>query len=110
MLIKVKRKLRHPDAPQRHEFHSRPMTRRELIGQGFIGGSASVLGGGALGLFSNPRQAYATLADDLAALIAERERARKERNWARADEIRNRFAELGYMLEDTPEGTVWKRS
>ena len=68
MLIKVKRKLRHPDAPQRHEFHNRPMTRRELIGQGFLGGSATVLGGSVLGLFSNPRQAYATLADDLALL------------------------------------------
>ncbi|MGD2167773.1 MAG: general secretion pathway protein GspF [Gammaproteobacteria bacterium] len=70
MLIKVKRRLRNPDAPQRHEFHSRPMTRRELIGQGFLGGSATVLGGSVLGLFSNPRQAYATLADDLAALTA----------------------------------------
>lgn len=68
MLIKVKRKLRHPDAPQRHESHARPMSRRELIGQGFLGGSASVLGGSVLGLFSNPRQAYAALADDLAAL------------------------------------------
>ena len=50
------------------------------------------------------------LPDDLAALIVERDRARKERNWARADEIRDRFTELGYTLEDTPEGTVWKRS
>lgn len=50
------------------------------------------------------------LPDDLAALIAERDRARKERNWAQADEIRDRFTELGYTLEDTPEGTVWKRS
>ena len=43
-------------------------------------------------------------------LIAERDQARKERNWARADEIRDRFTEMGYTLEDTPEGTVWKRS
>ena len=50
------------------------------------------------------------LPDDLAVLIAERDRARKERNWAQADEIRDRFTELGYTLEDTPEGTVWKRS
>ncbi|HMB74615.1 MAG TPA: hypothetical protein VKQ06_13660 [Gammaproteobacteria bacterium] len=68
MLIKVKRKLRHPDAPQRHEFHSRPMTRRELIGQGFLGGSATILGGSVLGLFANPRQAYAQLAADLRGL------------------------------------------
>src|SRR5690554_4919336 len=62
MIIKVKRKLRHPDAPQRHH---RAMTRRELIAQGFVAGSATVLSGGVLGLFANPRQAYAELADDL---------------------------------------------
>ena len=50
------------------------------------------------------------LPEDLAVLIAERDQARKERNWARADEIRDRFTEMGYTLEDTPEGTVWKRS
>ncbi len=66
MLIKVRRKRRNPDAPQMHEFHSRPMTRRELIGQGFMAGSATVLSGGVLGLFSNPRSAYADLAADLA--------------------------------------------
>ena len=43
MLIRVKRKLRHPDAPQRHDDHRRPMTRRELIGQGFMTGGATVL-------------------------------------------------------------------
>jgi hypothetical protein len=70
MLIKVKRKLRHPDAPQRHNNHGRPMTRRELIGQGFLAGSATILGGGVLGLFANPRAAYANLAQDLQALTA----------------------------------------
>jgi hypothetical protein len=42
MIIRSKRKLRHPDAPQRHENHRRPMTRRELLGQGFVTGSATV--------------------------------------------------------------------
>jgi hypothetical protein len=69
MLIKSKRKLRHPDAPQRHESHNRPMTRRELIGQGFLTGSATVLGGGLLSLFASPRQAYGALADDLRSLL-----------------------------------------
>src|SRR6185503_11872431 len=70
MLIRVKRKLRHPDAPQRHESHRRPMTRRELIGQGFIQGGAMVLGGGLLSLFANPRSAQAALANDLQPLLA----------------------------------------
>ena len=71
MLIRIKRKPRNPDAPQRHGNHRRPMTRRELIGQGFMAGSATVLGGGVLSLFSNPRAAYAALADDLQAAVAD---------------------------------------
>jgi len=70
MLIKTRRKLRHPDAPQRHGSHRRPMTRRELIGQGFLAGGATVLSGGYLGLFANPRAAMAALADDLVGLRA----------------------------------------
>ena len=59
MLIRVKRKLRHPDAPQRHDNHRRPMTRRELIGQGFLTGGATVLSTGLFSLFANPRDAFA---------------------------------------------------
>jgi hypothetical protein len=70
MLIRVKEKQRHPDAPQRHANHRRPMTRRELIGQGFMAGGAAVLGGGILSLFANPRAAHAALAQDLQALTA----------------------------------------
>jgi hypothetical protein len=65
MLIKTKRKLRHPDAPQRHTSHNRPMTRRELIGQGFLTGGATLLSGGVMSLFANPRSAMADLAADL---------------------------------------------
>jgi hypothetical protein len=65
MLIRVKRKLRHPDAPQRHDNHRRPMTRRELIGQGFLTGGAAVLSTGLFSLFANPRAALAQLASDL---------------------------------------------
>ena len=67
MLIRVKRKLRHPDAPQRHDNHRRPMTRRELIGQGFLTGGATVLSTGLFSLFANPRAAFAQLATDLQA-------------------------------------------
>ena len=44
------------------------------------------------------------------ALIAERTAARKEKNWARADEIRNRLTAMGIILEDTREGVKWKRA
>ena len=67
MLIKSKQKPRNPDAPQRHGSHSRPMTRRQLIGQGFLTGGAAVLTTGLFSLFANPRAAFAQLAEDLAA-------------------------------------------
>ena len=43
-------------------------------------------------------------------LIAEREAARRDRDWARADALRDRLAERGILLEDTPAGPRWKRS
>ncbi len=46
---------------------------------------------------------------DIEALIEERQAARKERNFARADEIRAQLAERGIVLEDTREGVKWKR-
>jgi len=43
------------------------------------------------------------------ALIAERTEAKKQRNFARADQIRNELAEKGVILEDTRDGVRWKR-
>ncbi|HIY58528.1 MAG TPA: cysteine--tRNA ligase [Candidatus Tetragenococcus pullicola] len=50
-----------------------------------------------------------TTDEEVEALIAAREKARKERNFARSDEIRNSLKEQGVILEDTPQGTRWKR-
>jgi len=41
-------------------------------------------------------------------LIDERNLARKEKNWKRADEIRNDLLSKGIVLEDTPAETIWK--
>lgn len=41
-------------------------------------------------------------------LVADRTQARKERDWARADQIRAGLAELGVDLTDTPDGPVWQ--
>ena len=50
------------------------------------------------------------LAEDIEALIQERQDARKAKNFARADEIRNELLEKGIVLEDTREGVKWKRA
>lgn len=50
------------------------------------------------------------LDDEVEALILERQEARKEKNFARADEIRGLLLEQGIILEDTREGVKWKRA
>lgn len=50
------------------------------------------------------------LDSDIEALIEERQAARKAKNFARADEIRNELLEKGIVLEDTREGVKWKRA
>jgi len=76
--------------------------------------------GDVLGLFgSEPaawlaRSAQEGLADaglseaDIEALIVERREARKNRDFARADQIRDKLAAMGVQLLDGPEGTTWK--
>lgn len=50
------------------------------------------------------------LDEDIEKLIEERQAARKEKNFARADEIRNMLLDMGIILEDTREGVRWKRA
>ena len=47
---------------------------------------------------------------EIAGLIEERQAARKEKNWAKADDIRDKLMEMGIVLEDTPQGIKWKKS
>ncbi len=49
------------------------------------------------------------LDEEIENLIAERQAARKEKNFARADEIRDILLEKGIQLKDTREGVQWKR-
>jgi len=56
------------DAPLYHRDHARPVTRRDFIRQGFVGGSATIISGGVFSLFAAPNQAYAALSSDVQSL------------------------------------------
>mgnify|MGYP002623160231 FL=1 len=59
--------------------------------------------------FLPPADAAKLEDEEIERLIAERTEARKNKNWARADEIRDLLAERGILLEDTPQGVRWRR-
>lgn len=66
---------------------------------------------GILGIvYSEKEEDEADDSAEIEALIEERTAARKEKNWAKADEIRNRLTEMGIVLEDTPQGVKWHRA
>lgn len=62
---------------------------------------------GVLGLVYNRKTE--TLDSDIEALIEARTNARKEKNWAEADRIRDQLKEMGIVLEDTAQGVKWHR-
>ena len=63
---------------------------------------------GILGLAAEKKEEL--LDAEIEALIEERQQARKNKNFARADEIRGLLLEKGIVLEDTREGVKWKRA
>ncbi len=66
---------------------------------------------GALGLTLDDGTSHAEDrdAERINALVAERDSARAERDFARADEIRDVLQAMGVQIEDTPAGTIWRR-
>lgn len=78
--------------------------------KGLLLGSAEVLGL----LYNDAEQWFKGDAEDqdeqINALIEERLVAKKNKDWARADAIRNKLKEKGILLEDTPTGTTWKKA
>jgi cysteinyl-tRNA synthetase len=68
--------------------------------------------GAVLGLFRHPPRQRRVVGDELVAklldlLVELRAEARKARDFATADRIRDRLAALGVRLEDRPTGTEW---
>lgn len=64
--------------------------------------------GDVLGLILEKKEEI--LETEIEALIEERQAARKAKNFARADEIRNQLLEKGIVLLDTREGVKWKKA
>ncbi|HVE56189.1 MAG TPA: cysteine--tRNA ligase [Pyrinomonadaceae bacterium] len=60
-----------------------------------------------LGIFGEEKSEI--LDEEIEQLIEERQEARRSRNFARSDEIRDELAEKGIILEDTKDGVRWKR-
>ncbi|HKK46069.1 MAG TPA: cysteine--tRNA ligase, partial [Balneolaceae bacterium] len=67
---------------------------------------------GVLGLWpeeSEQTQSNKELLDNIINMLIDiRQDARKNKNWQLADNIRDRLAEIGVLLEDTPQGTIYK--
>lgn len=63
---------------------------------------------GVLGLVYNRKTE--SLDSEIEALIEARQEARKNKNWAQADRIRDELKAQGIVLEDTPQGVKWRRA
>ena len=61
--------------------------------------------GGVLGLFI--KETKKSIDAEIEELITERNKARAEKNWAKADEIRDKLKEMNIVLKDTPNGVQW---
>jgi cysteinyl-tRNA synthetase len=61
------------------------------------------------GFFSRISQASDIDQEEVEKMIRERSEARDRKDWAMADSIRGRLQEMGIVLEDSPQGTIWRR-
>jgi cysteinyl-tRNA synthetase len=91
-----------------------PVSRATLEG---IDGLYRTLGGDVLGLrfdeqaLGSVSRAEGDVVDGLVRMLVDmRQEARQARDWAKADAIRDRLADVGIILEDGPEGTRWRLS
>jgi cysteinyl-tRNA synthetase len=65
---------------------------------------------GVLGLRLAEKKGSSEQEAQVNALIAERNEARKQKQWARSDQIREQLKEMGVTIEDSKEGTKWRWS
>ena len=97
------------DPRSRHMAKTLTAIKREILRMGAVLG---IGGDDPAAYFRAQRQSV--LAEEtidakfIEALIADRETARREKDWARADQIRDRLASMNIVLKDRPDGTDWK--
>ncbi len=63
-----------------------------------------------LGILYDSGEEDMDFAKEVEALIEARQNARKEKNWAEADHIRDQLKDMGVTLQDTPQGVKWKKA
>jgi cysteinyl-tRNA synthetase len=76
-----------------------------------LGGLLGLLGRESEQFLHGSAESFGGISDaQIAALITERNEARRAKNFRRADEIRDDLLHKGVALEDGPQGTTWRRS
>lgn len=92
-----------------HEIHR--LRDKDLQAAAELGALLRYLGGILSILQTDPNVFFQETSVDVAkidALIAARQQARHEKNWAEADRLRQALADLSIVIEDTATGTTWK--
>ncbi len=69
----------------------------------------TTLGGKVLGLFIETHNESSAADEEIEDLITSRAEAKKNKNWALADQIRDELKTKGILIEDTPQGVRWRR-
>ena len=87
-------------------YHGKPALKAELLASAALLG---LLNEDPTAWFQNKGCSDGLSNEDIDALVEERNAAKKAKNFARADEIRDQLKAAGIQLEDTREGTRWSR-
>jgi cysteinyl-tRNA synthetase len=108
--------LNTPDALAELNSEARRLANAEDVENAHICAGRLLAAGELIGLFQQDPQSW--LAGDtqglddalIDQLIEERNTSREQKNFARADEIRDQLQAMGVVLEDSADGTRWRRS
>lgn len=80
---------------------------KDLLKEAYL--TLVTLGGEVLGLFKEAQSEKKVDDGEVEALISRRNEAKKAKNWALADQIRDELKSQGILIEDTPQGARWRR-